>query len=96
MNIWFPKVIIILIMTAQVLFLNVFSKKDPHLNAVEISPSKGIIFINQPYHDSTSDKEIVGRSVIFDPRFWEEGDLYMTDLRVYYCRWFYSSKCRIK
>ena len=67
-------------MTAQVLFLNVFSKKDPHLNAVEISPSKGIIFIDQLYHDSTSDKEIVGRSVIFDPRFWEEGDLYMADL----------------
>ena len=34
-NIWFPKVIIILIMTAQVLFFNVFSKKDLHLNAVE-------------------------------------------------------------
>ena len=67
-------------MTAQVLFLNVFSKKDPHLNAVEISPSKGIIFIDQLYDDSTSDKEIVGRSVLFDPRFWEEGDLYMADL----------------
>ena len=35
-NIWFPKVIIILIMTAQVLFFNVFSKKDLHLNAVEV------------------------------------------------------------
>ena len=34
-NIWFPKVIIILIMTAQVLFFNAFSEKDPHLNAVE-------------------------------------------------------------
>ena len=36
-NIWFPKVIIILIMTAQVLFLNVFSEKEPHLNAIECS-----------------------------------------------------------
>ena len=36
-NIWFPKVIIILIMTAQVLFFNVFSEKDPHLNAVEVA-----------------------------------------------------------
>ena len=35
-NIWFPKVIIILIMMAQVLFFNVFSEKDPHLNGVEI------------------------------------------------------------
>ena len=34
-NILFPKVIIILIMTAQVLFFNVFSEKDTHLNAVE-------------------------------------------------------------
>ena len=35
-NIWFAKVIIILIMTAQVLFFDVFfSEKDPHLNAVE-------------------------------------------------------------
>ena len=33
-NIWFPK-IIILIMTAQVLFFNDFSEKDPYLNAVE-------------------------------------------------------------
>ena len=35
MNIWFPKVIIILIMTVQVLFFDVFSEKDPHLNAVK-------------------------------------------------------------
>ena len=34
-NIWIAKVIIILIMTAQVLFFDVFSEKDPHLNAVE-------------------------------------------------------------
>ena len=35
-NIWFPKVIIILIMTTQVLFFNVFfSGKDRQLNAVE-------------------------------------------------------------
>ena len=34
-NIWFLKVIMVLIMTAQVLFFNDFSKKDPHLNAVE-------------------------------------------------------------
>ena len=34
-NIWFPKVTIILIMTAQVLFFNGFSQKDPHLNTVE-------------------------------------------------------------
>ena len=35
-NIWFPRVIIILLITAQVLFFNVFSEKDPHLNAVEV------------------------------------------------------------
>ena len=35
MNIWFAKVIIILIMAAQVLFFDVFSEKDPHLNVVE-------------------------------------------------------------
>ena len=34
-NIWFPKVIIILIMTAQVLFFNVFFEKDSHLNRIE-------------------------------------------------------------
>ena len=34
-NIWFAKVTIILIMMAQVLFFDIFSEKDPHLNAVE-------------------------------------------------------------
>ena len=34
-DIWFPKVIINLIMTAQVLFFNVFSEKDQHLNGIE-------------------------------------------------------------
>ena len=34
-NVWFPKVIIILIMTAQALFFNAFSEKDQHFNAVE-------------------------------------------------------------
>ena len=34
-DIWFAKAIIILIMTAQVLFINVFLKKKMHLNAVE-------------------------------------------------------------
>ena len=34
-NIWLAKVIINHIMTAQVLFFDVFSEKDPHLNAVE-------------------------------------------------------------
>ena len=34
-NIWFPKVIIILIMTAQAFFFNVFSEKAPHLNAIK-------------------------------------------------------------
>ena len=33
-NIWFLKVIRILIMTVQVPFFNDFSEKDPHLNAV--------------------------------------------------------------
>ena len=37
-NIWFPKVIIILIMTAKVLCLNIFSEKNLHLNAVENPP----------------------------------------------------------
>ena len=35
-KIWFSKVTIILIMTAQVLFFNVFSKKDPPFDAVEV------------------------------------------------------------
>ena len=34
-DIWFAKVIIILIMTAEGLSFDVFFKKDPHLNAVE-------------------------------------------------------------
>ena len=34
-DIWFPKVIINLIMTAQLLFFNVFWEKDRHLNAIE-------------------------------------------------------------
>ena len=34
-NIWFPKVIIILIMMAQVLFFNPFPQKDLDLNAIE-------------------------------------------------------------
>ena len=42
-NIWFPKVITVLIMTVQVLFFNVFSKKDLHLNAVELILSFGLV-----------------------------------------------------
>ena len=34
-NIWFPKVIIILIMMAQVLFFNAFSEKNLDLNVIE-------------------------------------------------------------
>ena len=34
-NIWFGKVIIILLMTTQVLFFDVFFEKDPHTNAIE-------------------------------------------------------------
>ena len=34
-NIWFLKVIMILIMTAQVLYFNDFCEKDPHLNVIE-------------------------------------------------------------
>ena len=34
-NIWFAKVMLILIMTAQVLFFDVFFKKDPYFNAVQ-------------------------------------------------------------
>ena len=40
-NIWFPKVIKILIMTTQMLFFNVFfSEKDPLLNTAEIRKLK--------------------------------------------------------
>ena len=35
-NIWFAKVTITLIMMAQLLFFDIFSKKDLHFNAVEI------------------------------------------------------------
>ena len=34
-NIWFGKVTIVLIMMAQVLFFDIFSEKDPHLNVAE-------------------------------------------------------------
>ena len=34
-NIWLPKVIIFLIVTAQVLFFDIFSEKDRHVNAIE-------------------------------------------------------------
>ena len=46
---------------------------------VGISPSGAIIFISQLYDSSISDKEIVARSGILDPRFWEEGDSCMVD-----------------
>ena len=36
-NIWFAKVTGILIMMAQVLFLDIFFEKDPHLNAIQYS-----------------------------------------------------------
>ena len=36
-------------------------------------------FISQFYGGSISDKEIVGRSCILDPRFYEEGDSCMAD-----------------
>ena len=42
----FPKVIMILIMTAQILFFNVFSKKDPQLHVVE-KPREGVKFKSQ-------------------------------------------------
>ena len=42
-NISFPKVIIILIITTQMLFPMFFPKKDPHLNAVEYDHFKMII-----------------------------------------------------
>ena len=35
-NIWFWKVIIILVMTTEVLLFDVFSEKDPPINAVEL------------------------------------------------------------
>ena len=44
-----------------------------------VSPSGAIIFISQLYDGSISDKEIVARSGILDPRFWEEGDSCMAD-----------------
>ena len=45
-NIWFPKVMVILIMTAQVLFFNVFSEKDPHLNATEFPVNIYLLKVN--------------------------------------------------
>ena len=44
-----------------------------------ISPSGAIIFISQLYDGSISHKEIVARSGLLDPRFWEEGDSCMAD-----------------
>ena len=46
---------------------------------MEISPSGAIIFISQLYDASISDKEILARSGLLDPRFREEGDSCMAD-----------------
>ena len=46
---------------------------------MSISPSGAIIFISQLYDGSISDKEIVARNGILDPRFWEEGASRMAD-----------------
>ena len=45
---------------------------------VGISPSGAIIFINQLYEGSISDKKVVSRSGILDLQFWE-GVLWMAD-----------------
>ena len=45
-NIWFPKVIIILMMTAQGLFYNVFFEKDSHLNDVEFTEHLQTLLLN--------------------------------------------------
>ena len=44
-----------------------------------ISPSGATFFISKLYDGSISDKEIVARSDILVPRFWEEGDSCMAD-----------------
>ena len=45
-NIWFLKVIMILIMTAQVLFFNDFSERDLHLNVVEYVHNENFLLVN--------------------------------------------------
>ena len=68
-NIWLTKVIITLTMTAQMLFVDVFSEKDPHLNVVEFLSycSKGRTVVLkvieicsmswwQPRHEFTQEK----------------------------------------
>ena len=46
---------------------------------VGIAPSGAITFISQLYDGSISDKEIVNRSGILDPRFWKLEDSVMAD-----------------
>ena len=44
-----------------------------------ISPSGSITFISQLYEGSISDKEIVRKSGILNPKFWSPGDSIMAD-----------------
>ena len=46
---------------------------------MRISPSRAIIFISQLCDSSISDKKIVNRIGILDPRLWEEGDSCIVD-----------------
>ena len=46
---------------------------------VGISPSGAITFISQLYDGSISDKDIVAKSGLLDPRLWESGDSCMAD-----------------
>ena len=46
---------------------------------VWIAPSGAITFISQLYDGSISDQEIVARSGILNPRFWDVGDSCMAD-----------------
>ena len=53
---------------------NLYSSYKHHVTykgLVGISPSGAIIFISQLYDGTISDKEIVARSGILDPRFCE-------------------------
>ena len=47
---------------------------------VSISTFEAVIFICQLYNGSISDKDIMAKSGILDPQFWEEGDSCMADM----------------
>ena len=58
-------------MTAQVLFFNDFSEKDPHLNAVEKSPQKGLFLFHKAW-SMTNDCVSITKTVMIGGKLMTE------------------------